>query len=110
MLTACGPNPAAGNNPGGSTSGGSTSGGSTSGGATAGGSVGGTTNVATILSSKQSYVAYLNCIKTKASADQRAGIDQAIVSVNAIPDSTWAVISASMTASAQAYAKLYVGC
>lgn len=69
---------------------------------------GGNVSVDSFLSSKQAYITFLNCIKTKATtAEDKADVDKAIASINLIPDSSWAVVSASYSAGAQVWAQAY---
>lgn len=108
LFAACGPTPDSASNPAGGT--GTGTGTSTGAGGSVGGSVGGSTSVAGILSSKQSYANFLSCIKAKAKAEDQAEIQTAIDNIKNIPDSSWAIISATVQASAQAYLKIYTGC
>lgn len=73
--------------------------------------IGATTSVAAIMATKQSYISYLNCIKSKAKPEQQASIQASIDQVNKIDDGTWAIISATLRASAQAYLATFpTGC
>ncbi|MEZ0368282.1 MAG: hypothetical protein ACAI44_04260, partial [Candidatus Sericytochromatia bacterium] len=77
LLSACGPGPAASNpnNPGNSSNPGN-----------------GTTASGNPTTSKQAYIAFLTCAKTKARTEQeRQSIDASITAVSAINDAQWAV-------------------
>lgn len=90
LLTACGPAPNAnGTGTGTGTDTGTGTGANASGNATA---------------SKSAYIAALTCIKNKTpDANQKAAIDANIAAVNAVPDTTWAAVSASLTVSYSAW-------
>jgi hypothetical protein len=66
-----------------------------------------------VLDTKASYIAFLNCAKDKSeiSAEAKAAIEIQIMSLNLIPDSTWAAISAQYSASLQtSYAAALASC
>ena len=96
-LTACGPNPAG--------SGTTTGNGTTTGtGTTPGtGTATGGTSIAAVISTKASYIAFLNCVKEKhTKPEDKASVEAAIANLNNVPDSTWAIFSATLSASVQA--------
>lgn len=97
LLAACGPNPAAGNNPAGSNGTGTGTGTDTPTG----------TGTASGALTKQVYLNFLNCIKAKVPADAQAAINANIAAVNAVPDSTWAQVSASLTTQYQVWLNAY---
>lgn len=83
LLTACGPTPNAG----------------TTGNGTNTGTGGNASATANATASKSAYIAALTCIKNKtADASQKNLIDIQIAAVNAVPESSWAAMSASVTA------------
>lgn len=108
-LMACGPNPAGS----GTTPGTGANTGTTTGTGSNTGSGSSATGTASIMASKATYIAFLNCAKSKSelSADAKAAIDTQIAALNLVPDSTWATISANYSASLQTtYAAALASC